>query len=78
MKRVASPATVGRQLQSSRHTSRARTPRIGLLTGYEAQLLHYGLPPSKVKGTAHKRRKFLASRHGQQTCPMISDTRVPR
>lgn len=22
---------------------------------YEAQLLHYGLPPSKVKGTAHKR-----------------------
>lgn len=27
---------------------------------YEAQLLHYGLPPSKVKGTAHKRRKLLA------------------
>lgn len=22
---------------------------------YEAQLIHYGLPPSKVKGTAHKR-----------------------
>lgn len=39
---------------------------------YEAQLLHYGLPPSKVKGTAHKRRKYLASRHEQQTCPMIS------
>lgn len=28
---------------------------------YEAQLLHYGLPPSKVKGTAHKRRKLLAN-----------------
>lgn len=27
---------------------------------YEAQLLHYGLPPSKVKGTAHKRRKLPA------------------
>ncbi|KAG6359317.1 hypothetical protein INS49_012838 [Diaporthe citri] len=24
---------------------------------YKAQLLHYGLPPSKVKGTAHKRRR---------------------
>lgn len=33
---------------------------------YEAQLLHYGLPPSKVKGTAHKRRKFLAVCHSNR------------
>lgn len=30
---------------------------------YEAQLLHYGLPPSKVKGTAHKRRKLPVHCH---------------
>ncbi|KAJ5573811.1 uncharacterized protein N7459_008238 [Penicillium hispanicum] len=35
---------------------------------YEAQLLHYGLPPSKVKGTAHK-RLFDAVTKGGLTVP---------
>lgn len=35
---------------------------------YEAQLLHYGLPPSKVKGTAHK-RLFDAVMKGGLTVP---------
>ncbi|KAF3760735.1 hypothetical protein M406DRAFT_108220 [Cryphonectria parasitica EP155] len=35
---------------------------------YEAQLLHYGLPPSKVKGTAHK-RLFDAVRQGDLSVP---------
>lgn len=35
---------------------------------YEAQLIHYGLPPSKVKGTAHK-RLFDAVMKGGLTVP---------
>ncbi|KAJ5380702.1 uncharacterized protein N7496_003130 [Penicillium cataractarum] len=36
---------------------------------YEAQLLHYGLPPSKVKGTAHK-RLFDAVMGGSLAVPL--------
>lgn len=35
---------------------------------YEAQLMHYGLPPSKVKGTAHK-RLFDAVTNGGLSVP---------
>lgn len=35
---------------------------------YEAQLMHYGLPPSKVKGTAHK-RLFDAVKKGDLKVP---------
>ncbi|ROW09995.1 hypothetical protein VPNG_06503 [Cytospora leucostoma] len=36
---------------------------------YEAQLLHYGLPPSKVKGTAHKRLFDAVTGKGGLTVP---------
>lgn len=36
---------------------------------YEAQLLHYGLPPSKVKGTAHKRLFDSVTGKGGLTVP---------
>ncbi|ROV89665.1 hypothetical protein VSDG_08051 [Cytospora chrysosperma] len=36
---------------------------------YEAQLLHYGLPPSKVKGTAHKRLFDALMAKGNLTVP---------
>lgn len=36
---------------------------------YEAQLLHYGLPPSKVKGTAHKRLFDAVMGKGALTVP---------
>ncbi|KUI58568.1 hypothetical protein VP1G_05836 [Cytospora mali] len=36
---------------------------------YEAQLLHYGLPPSKVKGTAHKRLFDAVMGKGNLTVP---------
>lgn len=36
---------------------------------YEAQLLHYGLPPSKVKGTAHKRLFDAVMAKGSLTVP---------
>ncbi|KUI74243.1 hypothetical protein VM1G_09754 [Cytospora mali] len=36
---------------------------------YEAQLLHYGLPPSKVKGTAHKRLFDAVMGKGSLTVP---------
>ncbi|KAI7786459.1 hypothetical protein LA080_003703 [Diaporthe eres] len=36
---------------------------------YEAQLLHYGLPPSKVKGTAHKRLFDAVMAKGGLTVP---------
>lgn len=38
---------------------------------YEAQLLHYGLPPSKVKGTAHKRLFDAVMKGGLSVPPHI-------
>lgn len=36
---------------------------------YEAQLIHYGLPPSKVKGTAHKRLFDAVNKKGGLSVP---------
>lgn len=41
---------------------------------YEAQLLHYGLPPSKVKGTAFKRLLDALNAGSLSVPPQITDT----